>query len=66
MKVTFSSFFKGSNEFLNHILCYFVGNTIGQIASHKAGIFKHQIPAFTVPQVPEAMDVLHENAQELM
>ncbi|KAJ6747548.1 FOLYLPOLYGLUTAMATE SYNTHASE-RELATED [Salix koriyanagi] len=43
-----------------------LGNTIGQIASHKAGIFKHQIPAFTVPQVPEAMDVLHENAQELM
>uniref|UniRef100_A0A6M2ECU6 Folylpolyglutamate synthase n=1 Tax=Populus davidiana TaxID=266767 RepID=A0A6M2ECU6_9ROSI len=43
-----------------------LGNTIGQIASHKAGIFKHQIPAFTVPQVSEAMDVLQENAQELM
>ncbi|KAI5583765.1 hypothetical protein POPTR_006G045400v4 [Populus trichocarpa] len=42
-----------------------LGNTIGQIASHKAGIFKHQIPAFTVPQVSEAMDVLQENAQEL-
>ncbi|KAJ6425945.1 hypothetical protein OIU84_026508 [Salix udensis] len=43
-----------------------LGNTIGQIASHKAGIFKHQIPAFTVSQVSEAMDVLQENAQELM
>lgn len=27
-------------EFLNLILCYCAGNTIGQIASHKAGIFK--------------------------
>ncbi|KAJ6870435.1 hypothetical protein NC652_036165 [Populus alba x Populus x berolinensis] len=43
-----------------------LGNTIGQIASHKAGIFKHQIPAFTVLQVSEAMDVLQENARELM
>ncbi|CAK7342692.1 unnamed protein product [Dovyalis caffra] len=43
-----------------------LGNTIEQIASHKAGIFKHQIPAFTVPQVSEAMDVLQENARELM
>ncbi|KAB5519402.1 hypothetical protein DKX38_023721 [Salix brachista] len=43
-----------------------LGNTIGQIASHKAGIFKRQIPAFTVSQVSEAMDVLQENAQELM
>ncbi|KAI9380152.1 hypothetical protein POPTR_016G041800v4 [Populus trichocarpa] len=43
-----------------------LGNTIGQIASHKAGVFKHQIPAFTVLQVSEAMDVLQENARELM
>ncbi|OVA11683.1 Folylpolyglutamate synthetase [Macleaya cordata] len=43
-----------------------LGNTLGKIASHKAGIFKPQIPAFTVPQLPEAMDVLQEKASELM
>ncbi|GKV41649.1 hypothetical protein SLEP1_g49151 [Rubroshorea leprosula] len=43
----------------------FLGNTLGQIASHKAGIFKPQIPAFTVPQLSEAMEVLHERAHEL-
>ncbi|KAK3021337.1 hypothetical protein RJ639_047080 [Escallonia herrerae] len=43
-----------------------LGDTLGQIASHKAGIFKPQVPAFTVPQLSEAMDVLQERAQELM
>ncbi|EOY09105.1 Dhfs-fpgs c isoform 2 [Theobroma cacao] len=43
-----------------------LGNTLGQIALHKAGIFKHQIPAFTVPQLSEAMEVLQERAHELM
>lgn len=43
----------------------FLGTTLGQIASHKAGIFKPQIPAFTVPQLSEAMEVLHDRAQEL-
>ncbi|KAI3412522.1 uncharacterized protein J3R85_017221 [Psidium guajava] len=43
-----------------------LGNTLGQIASHKAGILKPQIPAFTVPQLSEAMDVLEETAGELM
>ncbi|XP_056158749.1 folylpolyglutamate synthase isoform X2 [Syzygium oleosum] len=42
-----------------------LGNTLGQIASHKAGIFKPQIPAFTVPQLSEAMDALEETAGEL-
>ncbi|KAF2289354.1 hypothetical protein GH714_035243 [Hevea brasiliensis] len=42
-----------------------LGDTLGQIASHKAGIFKPQIPAFTVHQLSEAMDVLHEKANEL-
>lgn len=41
-----------------------LGDTLGQIASHKAGIFKPQIPAFTVPQLSEAMDVLVERADE--
>ncbi|XP_048127112.1 folylpolyglutamate synthase isoform X5 [Rhodamnia argentea] len=43
-----------------------LGNTLGEIASHKAGIFKPQIPAFTVPQLSEAMDVLEETAGGLM
>ncbi|XVE95861.1 hypothetical protein REPUB_Repub02eG0170600 [Reevesia pubescens] len=43
-----------------------LGNTLGQIAFHKAGIFKPQIPAFTVPQLSEAMEVLQKRALELM
>ncbi|RVW92126.1 Folylpolyglutamate synthase [Vitis vinifera] len=42
-----------------------LGDTLGKIASHKAGIFKPQIPAFTVPQLSEAMDVLQQRAHEL-
>ncbi|KAK7817394.1 folylpolyglutamate synthase [Quercus suber] len=42
-----------------------LGDTLGKIASHKAGIFKPQIPSFTVPQLSEAMDVLLERAHEL-
>ncbi|KAI3446512.1 hypothetical protein Pfo_003177 [Paulownia fortunei] len=42
-----------------------LGNTLGKIASHKAGIFKPQVPAFTVPQLSEAMDVLQEKAKAL-
>ncbi|XP_058723992.1 folylpolyglutamate synthase-like isoform X2 [Vicia villosa] len=43
-----------------------LGDTLGQITSHKAGIFKPKVPAFTVPQPPEAMDVILERAKELM
>ncbi|XP_048321640.2 folylpolyglutamate synthase isoform X2 [Ziziphus jujuba] len=43
-----------------------LGNTLGQIASHKAGIFKPKIPAFTVSQSLEAMDVIQEIACQLM
>ncbi|CAJ1967659.1 unnamed protein product [Sphenostylis stenocarpa] len=43
-----------------------LGDTLGQIASHKAGIFKPKVPAFTVPQPSEAMDVILERAKELM
>ncbi|KAL2326071.1 hypothetical protein Fmac_025129 [Flemingia macrophylla] len=43
-----------------------LGETLGEIASHKAGIFKPKVPAFTVPQPPEAMDVILERAKELM
>ncbi|CAL9063598.1 folylpolyglutamate synthase-like isoform X1 [Musa acuminata AAA Group] len=43
-----------------------LGDTIGQIASAKAGIFKPHVPAFTVPQLPEAKLALEERASELM
>ncbi|CAO2822272.1 unnamed protein product [Amaranthus hypochondriacus] len=42
-----------------------LGDTLGKIALHKAGIFKPNVPAFTVPQLPEAMDVINEKAQQL-
>lgn len=42
-----------------------LGNTLGQIAGEKAGIFKPGVPAFTVPQPDEAMRVLEERAAEL-
>ncbi|PKI31603.1 folylpolyglutamate synthase isoform X3 [Punica granatum] len=43
-----------------------LGHTLGEIASHKAGIFKPGVPAFTAPQLSEAMDVLQETASNLM
>ncbi|KAG5416323.1 hypothetical protein IGI04_003890 [Brassica rapa subsp. trilocularis] len=42
-----------------------LGHTLADIAYHKAGIFKPQIPAFTVPQLSEAMEVLEETANNL-
>jgi folylpolyglutamate synthase len=41
-----------------------LGDTIDKIAWHKTGIFKNGCPAFTVQQVPEAMQVLEERAVE--
>lgn len=41
-----------------------LGNTIEKIAWQKAGIFKPGVPAFTSPQCPEALKVLHERAEE--
>ncbi|KAJ0521361.1 putative tetrahydrofolate synthase [Helianthus annuus] len=42
-----------------------LGDTLGKIALQKAGIFKPKVPAFTVPQLPEAMAVLKQRAHEL-
>ncbi|KAL9226634.1 hypothetical protein vseg_002423 [Gypsophila vaccaria] len=42
-----------------------LGNTLGQIAGEKAGIFKEGVPAFTVPQPEEAMSVLKQNGSKL-
>ena len=41
-----------------------LGSTIEEIAWHKAGIMKPSVPAFTVPQVPKAMEVLRSRAQQ--
>ncbi|XP_033732564.1 folylpolyglutamate synthase, mitochondrial-like isoform X2 [Pecten maximus] len=42
-----------------------LGNTIEQIAWHKAGIFKPGVPAFTAPQVSPALQVIKERAEEI-
>ena len=42
-----------------------LGNTLGQIAKEKAGIFKAGIPIVTVQQKPEAMQVLKAAAAAL-
>ncbi|XAR71982.1 Tetrahydrofolate synthase [Bertholletia excelsa] len=42
-----------------------LGNTLGEIAGEKAGIFKQGVPAFTVPQPDEAQHVLEEKASQL-
>ena len=41
-----------------------LGNTIEQIAWQKGGILKKGVPAVTSPQLPEAMRVLIERAEE--
>ncbi|KAL7271008.1 hypothetical protein RUND412_006265 [Rhizina undulata] len=41
-----------------------LGNTIEEISWHKAGIFKKSAAAFTVPQIPAALEVLEKRAQE--
>ncbi|KAL4575059.1 hypothetical protein LXL04_021900 [Taraxacum kok-saghyz] len=42
-----------------------LGNTLGEIAGEKAGIFKKGVPAFTVSQPEEAMQVLKDTASHL-
>lgn len=41
-----------------------LGDTIESIAWHKGGIFKNGVPAFTVPQPKQAMEVLCSRAKE--
>src|SRR5689334_20033899 len=42
-----------------------LGNTLGKIAWEKAGILKPNIPAITIPQHPEAMEVIVRVAAEV-
>ncbi|EPZ36661.1 FolC bifunctional protein [Rozella allomycis CSF55] len=39
-----------------------LGNTISDIAKHKAGIIKKNIPTFTVPQPENSLDIIREKA----
>ncbi|KAK9761512.1 Folylpolyglutamate synthetase [Basidiobolus ranarum] len=41
-----------------------LGTTISEIAWHKSGIIKNATPVFTVPQLPEAMEVIETRAKE--
>ncbi|KAI0011943.1 tetrahydrofolylpolyglutamate synthase [Xylariaceae sp. FL0662B] len=47
---------------IDHVFA--LGNTIDQIAWHKAGIMKTGSAAFTINQVPEAAEVLQQRAEE--
>ncbi|KIM25926.1 hypothetical protein M408DRAFT_330918 [Serendipita vermifera MAFF 305830] len=47
---------------LDHIAV--LGKTLGEIAWQKAGIYKEGVPAYTVDQPPEAMEVLRARATE--
>lgn len=47
---------------IDHV--FILGDTIDKIAWHKAGIMKLGSPAFTLPQVPEAMKVIEDRARE--
>lgn len=47
---------------IDHVIS--LGDTIEEIAWHKAGIFKNGCPAFTVEQKPSAMEVLERRAAE--
>ena len=40
-----------------------LGNTLPEIAFEKAGIMKAGVPAFTVPQLHEALEVIEERAR---
>jgi len=42
-----------------------LGNTLAQIASEKAGILKLGVPAITIPQHPEAMEVIARTAADV-
>ena len=42
-----------------------LGNTIEEIARHKAGIMKASAPCFTAPQPPGAIEVLRKRADEV-
>ncbi|KAJ7765018.1 Mur ligase [Mycena maculata] len=42
-----------------------LGETLKEIAWHKGGIFKEGVPAFTVNQATEGLDVLRQQAKDL-
>ncbi|EGG20594.1 tetrahydrofolylpolyglutamate synthase [Cavenderia fasciculata] len=42
-----------------------LGNTLGEIASEKAGIIKKGCPIFTVDQLPEAMQVIEDTSKRV-
>jgi len=41
-----------------------LGKTIEEIAWHKAGIQKEEVPSFTVKQIPAALNMIQERAKE--
>ena len=67
--------FDSTNVIRNPIVCgvsslgydhmSILGQTLPEIARHKAGIFKPGVPVVTVPQPKEAMSVLQQHAESL-
>ncbi|KAG8876239.1 Folylpolyglutamate synthetase [Serendipita sp. 405] len=49
---------------LDHVII--LGATLDKIAWQKGGIYKEDVPAYTVPQPPEALEVLRSRAMEKM
>jgi folylpolyglutamate synthase len=47
---------------IDHV--FILGKTIEEIAWHKAGIIKYEVPAFTAPQCDEAIAVIRKRADE--
>lgn len=45
--------------------CGFLGNTISEIASHKAGIIKHSRPVFFGGSSPEALEIIRAKANSM-
>ncbi|XP_043816861.1 folylpolyglutamate synthase isoform X2 [Manihot esculenta] len=74
LEVGLGGTFDATNVVQTHVVCgisslgydhmEILGNTLGEIAGEKAGIFKNGVPAFTVPQPDEAMRVLEEKASK--
>ncbi|KAL4556897.1 hypothetical protein LXL04_035063 [Taraxacum kok-saghyz] len=75
MEVGLGGKFDATNVVQNPVVCgisslgydhtEILGDTLAAIAGEKAGIFKKGVPAFTVPQPEEAMQVLKEKASQL-
>ncbi|KAI9467531.1 Mur ligase [Coemansia mojavensis] len=74
MEVGVGGEFDSTNVIRNPVVCGIasigldhmnsLGSTLSEIAWHKAGIIKHNVPVFTVEQHPEALKVVCQRARD--